>query len=112
MVEGKGKSVSRRANGLDATELIKTKMCTELGSTETNIVTEISCGCKRLNGVDWVVREIGRASVIILLRSLISLKYSSVIISQCDLNTYVIVLYDFYVFLYVCKIYYVLSGYY
>lgn len=81
MVEGKGQSVSRRANGSNATELIKTKMCTELGNIETNIITKISFGCKSLNGVDWVVREIGRASVIILLRSLISLKYSSVIIS-------------------------------
>lgn len=81
MVEGKGKSVSRRANVLNATELIKIKMCTKLGKTETNIITEISCGYKSLNGVGWVVRKIGRASVIIL-RSLISLKYYSVIIFQ------------------------------
>lgn len=83
---------------MNATELVKTKMCTEFGNIETNIITEISCGCKSLNGVGWVVREIERASATIFLRNLISLKYSSVIIFQCDLNTYVIVLHDFYVF--------------
>lgn len=46
VVEGKGQRVSRRANGLNGTELIKTKMCTELGPTETNIVPKLVVDAK------------------------------------------------------------------